>query len=261
MLPRYMGHLRKAFSQSTAIRATNKVSEGGDLRGAECRPRQGRGLVGRLRRRRLSGDWPHEPRSSDPDRRHVVAHRAHWPMRVPAIIFADEALIRLRGRVRQTRQPARPARRRLSVATPLALHEGPKPDTITNPSLSLPAPPQLPAAVLSFVEAVRSIGGRSVQRVSGHPGAALGFDAAASASSLGAFGPAADLIAALRRRQVTMTISLSWAGLAFGLLATLFIERVMDAIQHAINAPIAKVTIDGAARSRDKKIALMHVTC
>src|SRR5271166_6454178 len=38
------------------------------------------------------------------------------------------------------------------------------------------------------------------------------------------------------------------AGLAFGLLATLFVERVMDAIQRAINAPIAKVTIDGAAR-------------
>src|SRR5271157_6620936 len=38
-----------------------------------------------------------------------------------------------------------------------------------------------------------------------------------------------------------------WAGLAFGLLATLFVERVMDSIQHAINAPIAKVTIDGAA--------------
>src|SRR5271157_5184011 len=38
------------------------------------------------------------------------------------------------------------------------------------------------------------------------------------------------------------------AGLAFGLLATLFVERVMDAIQHAINAPVAKVTIDGAAR-------------
>src|SRR5208337_4516711 len=38
------------------------------------------------------------------------------------------------------------------------------------------------------------------------------------------------------------------AGLAFGLRATLFIERVMDAIQHAIKAPIAKVSIDGAAR-------------
>src|SRR5208337_1519105 len=38
------------------------------------------------------------------------------------------------------------------------------------------------------------------------------------------------------------------AGLAFGLLATLFVERVMDAIQCAINAPIAKVTIDSAAR-------------
>ena len=39
-----------------------------------------------------------------------------------------------------TMTPARPARRRLSVATPLALHEGPKPDTITNPSLSPPGP-------------------------------------------------------------------------------------------------------------------------
>ena len=41
-----------------------------------------------------------------------------------------------------------------------------------------------------------------------------------------------------------------WAGLAFGLLATLFVERVMDAIQHAINAPVAKVKIDSAARRR-----------
>src|SRR5271165_6952514 len=41
-----------------------------------------------------------------------------------------------------------------------------------------------------------------------------------------------------------------WAGLAFGLRATLFIERVMDAIQHAINAPIAKVSINGAARRK-----------
>ena len=41
-----------------------------------------------------------------------------------------------------------------------------------------------------------------------------------------------------------------WAGLAFGLLATLFVERVMDAIQRAINAPIAKVTLDGAARRK-----------
>src|SRR5271165_3699383 len=39
-----------------------------------------------------------------------------------------------------------------------------------------------------------------------------------------------------------------WAGLAFGLLATLFVERVMDAIQNAINAPVANVPIDGAAR-------------
>ena len=39
-----------------------------------------------------------------------------------------------------------------------------------------------------------------------------------------------------------------WAGLAFGLLTTLFVEHVMDAIQHAINAPIAEVSIDGAAR-------------
>src|SRR5208337_865705 len=40
------------------------------------------------------------------------------------------------------------------------------------------------------------------------------------------------------------------AGLAFGLLATLFVERVMEAIQHAINAPVAKVTIDCAARRK-----------
>ena len=32
-----------------------------------------------------------------------------------------------------------------------------------------------------------------------------------------------------------------------GLLTTLFVERVMDPIQHAINAPIAEVSIDGAA--------------
>src|SRR5271165_2480908 len=38
------------------------------------------------------------------------------------------------------------------------------------------------------------------------------------------------------------------AGLAFGLLATLFVERVMDAIQRAVQAPIAKITIDRAAR-------------
>ena len=47
---------------------------------------------------------------------------------------------RLRGRVRQTHQPARPARRDLIVATPLALREGPKPDTITSQSLSPPGP-------------------------------------------------------------------------------------------------------------------------
>src|SRR5208282_4969025 len=61
---------------------------------------------------------------------------------------------RLRGRVRQTRQPARAARRHLSVATPLALREGPKPDTITNPSLSPSGP--------------TSTSGRSVSR--GRPG-------------------------------------------------------------------------------------------
>src|SRR5271165_3509304 len=38
------------------------------------------------------------------------------------------------------------------------------------------------------------------------------------------------------------------AGLAFGLLATLLVHRVMDVIQRTINAPIAKVTIDSAAR-------------
>src|SRR5271166_3048131 len=38
------------------------------------------------------------------------------------------------------------------------------------------------------------------------------------------------------------------AGLAFGLLATLFVERVMDAVQRAVQAPIAKITIDSAAR-------------
>src|SRR5208282_2208764 len=38
------------------------------------------------------------------------------------------------------------------------------------------------------------------------------------------------------------------AGLAFGLLATLLVQRVMDVIQRTINAPIAKVTIDSAAR-------------
>ena len=47
---------------------------------------------------------------------------------------------RFRGGVRQTHQPARPARRHLILATPLALREGPKPDTITNPSLSPPGP-------------------------------------------------------------------------------------------------------------------------
>jgi len=40
------------------------------------------------------------------------------------------------------------------------------------------------------------------------------------------------------------------AGLAFGLLATLFVERVMDAIQRAIDAPIAEITIDGAAQRK-----------
>ena len=38
------------------------------------------------------------------------------------------------------------------------------------------------------------------------------------------------------------------AGLAFGLLAALFVQRVMDAIQHAIDALVAKITIDGAAQ-------------
>src|SRR5208283_208486 len=66
---------------------------------------------------------------------------------------------RLRGRVRQTRQPARPARRHLSVATPLALREGPKPDTITNPSLSPPGPTSTSGrSVISSLNAVRPQG-------------------------------------------------------------------------------------------------------
>ena len=50
-----------------------------------------------------------------------------------------------------------------------------------------------------------SIGGRGVQRVCGRPGAALGFDAAASASRSGALGPAADRSAALERVTIGRT--------------------------------------------------------
>ncbi len=50
-----------------------------------------------------------------------------------------------------------------------------------------------------------STGGRGVQRVCGRPGAALGFDAAASASRSGALGPAADRSAALERVTIGRT--------------------------------------------------------
>jgi hypothetical protein len=40
------------------------------------------------------------------------------------------------------------------------------------------------------------------------------------------------------------------AGLAAGLLATFFIESVMDVIQCAVTAPVAKVTIDSGARRK-----------
>jgi site-specific DNA recombinase len=50
-----------------------------------------------------------------------------------------------------------------------------------------------------------SIGGRSVQRASGDPYGTLGFDTAASASPLTAFGPAAGLIAALKRVTIGRT--------------------------------------------------------
>ena len=46
---------------------------------------------------------------------------------------------------------------------------------------------------------------RSVRRVSVHPGAAVGFDAAASASPSGAFDPATDLSAALERVTIGRT--------------------------------------------------------
>jgi hypothetical protein len=64
--------------------------------------------------------------------RKVIVHRQGAPRRLRP---------RLRGRVRQTRQPARPARRPLSAATSLALDEGPKPETIRKPASNPPGPP------------------------------------------------------------------------------------------------------------------------
>src|SRR5271169_1341593 len=76
--------------------------------------------------------------------------------KVIALVRGAPRRLRPRGRLRQTRQPARPARRRLSAATSLALHKGPKTaPSQTHPRVP-PDPPQIPAAVLPSRKAISS---------------------------------------------------------------------------------------------------------